>query len=71
MEVFIKQEMLFALLLGDMLYFHTYKNPGLICDIISDIRRMNDEAIKATPRRTGLIILGGGTLSFCQGAVCR
>ena len=54
------REMLFAVLSGDMLYFHTYKNPGLICDIISDIRSINDEAIKATPRKTGVIVLGGG-----------
>lgn len=46
--------------LGDMLYFHTFKNPGLILDIIADIRSMNDEAMKAPPRKTGVIILGGG-----------
>ncbi|DBA73652.1 TPA: deoxyhypusine synthase [Trebouxia sp. C0005] len=46
--------------LGDMLYFHTFKNPGLILDIVADIRAMNDEAMKAPPRKTGVIILGGG-----------
>lgn len=46
--------------LGDMLFFHTYKSPGLVCDIIEDIRRMNDHAMKAAPRKTGVIILGGG-----------
>ncbi len=46
--------------LGDMLYFHTFKNPGLVLDIIADIRCMNDEAMKAPPRKTGVIILGGG-----------
>lgn len=46
--------------LGDMLYFHTFKNPGLVLDIIADIRAMNDEAMKAPPRKTGVIILGGG-----------
>lgn len=45
---------------GDMLYFHTYKNPGLVCDIVADIRLMNDEALKASPQKTGVIILGGG-----------
>lgn len=47
--------------LGDMLYFHTYKfeNP-LKIDIVQDIRNMNDEAMKAAPRKTGVIILGGG-----------
>ena len=46
--------------LGDMLYFHTFKNPGLVLDIIADIRSMNDEAMKAPPRKTGVVILGGG-----------
>ncbi|PSC72807.1 Deoxyhypusine synthase [Micractinium conductrix] len=46
--------------LGDMLFFHTYKNPGLILDIVQDIRLMNDHAMKAAPRKTGAIILGGG-----------
>lgn len=46
--------------LGDMLYFHSYKAPGLEIDIVADIRAMNDEALKANPRKTGVIILGGG-----------
>ena len=46
--------------IGDMLYFHTYKNPGLVLDLVADIRAMNDEAIKAAPRKTGMLILGGG-----------
>lgn len=44
--------------LGDMIYFHSYKNPGLVLDIIEDIRRLNSQAIFA--KRTGMIILGGG-----------
>ena len=52
--------------LGDMLYFHTFKNPGLVLDIIADIRAMNDEAMKAPPRKTGVIILGGGKLLSCM-----
>ncbi|KAL4658065.1 deoxyhypusine synthase isoform X1 [Arapaima gigas] len=44
--------------LGDMIYFHSYKNPGLVLDIVEDIRRMNSSAIFA--KRTGMIILGGG-----------
>ena len=51
--------------LGDMLFFHTYKNPGLVLDIVADIRAINDEALKAAPRKTGMIILGGGALR-CQ-----
>ena len=46
--------------LGDMLFFHSYKSPGLIIDIVDDIRQMNDAALKAAPRKTGIIILGGG-----------
>ena len=47
--------------LGDMLYFHTYKSEHpLRIDIVEDIRCMNDEALKAAPRKTGVIILGGG-----------
>ncbi|MCD7459178.1 hypothetical protein HAX54_040247 [Datura stramonium] len=55
--------------LGDMLYFHTFKkgdpdnpdlNPGLIIDIVGDIRAMNSEAVHAGSRKTGMIILGGG-----------
>jgi deoxyhypusine synthase len=44
--------------LGDMIYFHSYKSPGLIIDIVGDIRRINDLAIKA--KKAGMIILGGG-----------
>lgn len=46
--------------IGDMLFFHTYRNPGLVLDVVADIRAMNDEAIKAAPRKTGMLILGGG-----------
>ncbi|GFS43287.1 deoxyhypusine synthase [Actinidia rufa] len=45
---------------GDMLYFHSFRNPGLIVDLIQDIRAMNGEAVHASPRQTGMIILGGG-----------
>ncbi|XP_054787518.1 deoxyhypusine synthase [Prosopis cineraria] len=46
--------------LGDMLYFHSFRSPGLIVDIVEDIRAMNGEAVHASPRKTGMIILGGG-----------
>ncbi|KAL5768676.1 hypothetical protein ACOSP7_015220 [Xanthoceras sorbifolium] len=46
--------------LGDMLYFHSFRSPGLIIDIVQDIRAMNGEAVHASPRKTGVIILGGG-----------
>ncbi|XP_068605749.1 deoxyhypusine synthase [Brachionichthys hirsutus] len=44
--------------LGDMIYFHSYKNPGFILDIVEDIRQLNSQAVFA--KRTGMIILGGG-----------
>ncbi|KAF2916227.1 hypothetical protein DAI22_09g102400 [Oryza sativa Japonica Group] len=49
--------------LGDMLFCHAVRNPGLIIDIVQGklyIRLMNGEAIHATPRKTGIIVLGGG-----------
>ncbi|KAF6134387.1 hypothetical protein GIB67_005779, partial [Kingdonia uniflora] len=46
--------------LGDMLYFHSYRNPGLVIDVVQDIRIMNGEAVYARRKKTGMIILGGG-----------
>jgi deoxyhypusine synthase len=46
--------------IGDMMYFHSYRKEGLILDIASDIRRINDQAIRAP--KTGVIILGGGVV---------
>jgi deoxyhypusine synthase len=43
---------------GDMIYFHSYKRPGLVVDIAGDIRGINDHAISA--KKTGMLILGGG-----------
>ncbi|KAG6787815.1 hypothetical protein POTOM_003860 [Populus tomentosa] len=45
--------------LGDMVYFHSFRSLGLIVDIVQDIRAMNGEAAHASPRKTGIIILGG------------
>jgi len=44
--------------LGDMLYFHSFRSPGLIIDIVQDIRNLNELA--RTSRKAGMIILGGG-----------
>jgi deoxyhypusine synthase len=44
--------------LGDMMYFHNYKRPEFSCDIVDDIRAINDIAVRAPA--TGMIILGGG-----------
>ncbi|KAL4571853.1 hypothetical protein LXL04_018618 [Taraxacum kok-saghyz] len=46
--------------LGDMLYFHSFRNPGLVIDVVQDIWAVNSEAVHANPRKTGMIILGGG-----------
>ncbi|KAL8447133.1 hypothetical protein Emed_004572 [Eimeria media] len=44
--------------LGDNVYFHTYRNPGLVIDIAADIRKANDLAARS--KCSGLLILGGG-----------
>lgn len=41
-----------------MIFFHSYRNPGLIIDIVRDIRSLNALAMKA--KKAGMIILGGG-----------
>eukprot|EP00842_Homolaphlyctis_polyrhiza_P000041 jgi/Hompol1/1037/HPOL_004095-RA len=57
--------------LGDMIYFHTFKNPGLIVDVVSDIRAINNEAVFA--KHTGMIILGGGVIKhhICNANLMR
>ncbi|KAI8967690.1 deoxyhypusine synthase [Mycotypha africana] len=57
--------------LGDMIYFHSYKNPGLVVDIAADIRAMNNEAVFA--KKTGMIILGGGVIKhhICNANLMR
>lgn len=44
--------------LGDMIYFHSYRNPGLVIDICRDIRNINSEAVFS--KKTGIIIIGTG-----------
>jgi deoxyhypusine synthase len=45
--------------IGDTLFYHAFKNPGLRLDLIEDIQRMDLLALFAV--NTGAIILGGGT----------
>ena len=45
--------------IGDMLYCHSYTNPGLVVDLVGDIRLINDTAL--TAKKSGMLILGGGT----------
>ncbi|XP_064457441.1 probable deoxyhypusine synthase [Ornithodoros turicata] len=44
--------------MGDMIYFHSFRNPGLIVDIAQDIRRVNTMVVKAV--KSGMVIVGGG-----------
>jgi deoxyhypusine synthase len=46
--------------MGNMFFFHFYKKPGLVIDIIEDIIRLNKIAIMA--KKSGMIILGGGVI---------
>ena len=46
--------------IGDMLYFHSYKRPEFVLDVIQDIRAINNIAITAPC--TGMVILGGGVI---------
>lgn len=57
--------------IGDMMYFHTYKNPGLVLDIIQDLRRLNTMAVKAT--NSGVVIIGGGVVKhhICNANLMR
>jgi len=44
--------------IGDMIYFHSFRSPGLILDIVEDIRNLNELSRKS--RKAGMIVLGGG-----------
>eukprot|EP01038_Epipyxis_sp_PR26KG_P005880 gene5880-8110_t len=46
--------------IGDMIYFHSYKRPEFVVDVVNDIRAINDIAVRA--HGTGMIILGGGVV---------
>merc|ERR1712159_295583 len=56
---------------GDNIYFHSYKSPGLVLDICQDIRSINDIALNAV--KTGMIILGGGLIKhhICNANLMR
>ncbi|KAJ8959491.1 hypothetical protein NQ318_022188 [Aromia moschata] len=57
--------------IGDMMFLHSFRNPGLVLDIISDLRRLNLMAMKAV--NTGMIILGGGVIKhhICNANLMR
>ncbi|XP_076645053.1 deoxyhypusine synthase [Halictus rubicundus] len=57
--------------LGDMMYFHSFRNPGLVIDIVSDLRRLNTMAMKAV--KSGMIVIGGGVIKhhICNANLMR
>ncbi|XP_031836763.1 deoxyhypusine synthase isoform X1 [Nomia melanderi] len=57
--------------LGDMMYFHSFRNPGLVIDIVSDLKRLNTMAVKAV--NSGMIIIGGGVIKhhICNANLMR
>jgi deoxyhypusine synthase len=44
--------------IGDMLFEHAVKRPGLVVDVVEDVKAVNQQAMSA--RKTGVIVLGGG-----------
>ena len=56
---------------GDMIYFHSFKRPGLVVDIAQDIIRLNNIALKA--RSSGMLIFGGGLVKhhICNANLMR
>ncbi|XP_066152629.1 probable deoxyhypusine synthase [Euwallacea fornicatus] len=46
--------------IGDMMFLHSFRNPGLVVDIVQDLRRLNLMAMNAI--NSGIIILGGGVI---------
>lgn len=57
--------------LGDMIYFRSIENPGLIIDIVEDLQRINK--ISSFAKNTGMIILGGGLVKhhICNANLMR
>lgn len=57
--------------LGDVIYFNTWRESGFIVDLVQDIKKLNDTALKA--KRSGQIILGGGVIKhhICNANLMR
>ncbi|EDQ91038.1 uncharacterized protein MONBRDRAFT_15470 [Monosiga brevicollis MX1] len=57
--------------IGDMIYFHSVQNPGLIVDLVADIRAINYKA--EFSKHTGMVILGGGLVKhhICNANLMR
>ena len=57
--------------LGDMFFFHSFRHPGLVIDILSDLRVINQLAMHSI--NTGMIIIGGGLIKhhICNANLMR
>jgi deoxyhypusine synthase len=57
--------------LGDMMFFHSFRNPGLTVDILRDLIKLNKIALGS--KKTGMIILGGGVIKhhICNANLMR
>lgn len=57
--------------IGDMMFFHSFKKPGFVLDILQDLRELNTMAMRA--KHTGMIILGGGLIKhhICNANLMR
>uniref|UniRef100_A0A8C4QQ36 deoxyhypusine synthase n=1 Tax=Eptatretus burgeri TaxID=7764 RepID=A0A8C4QQ36_EPTBU len=57
--------------IGDMIFFHSFKKPGLIMDMVEDIKSINGLAMAAP--NTGILILGGGLIKhhICNANLMR
>lgn len=57
--------------IGDMMFFHSYRNPGLVLDILSDLKQINNIALKS--KNTGMVILGSGLIKhhICNANLMR
>jgi len=57
--------------LGDMMFFHSFRKPGLVLDILGDLKSINTLAMRA--KKTGVIIMGGGVVKhhICNANLMR
>ncbi|KAA8497048.1 Deoxyhypusine synthase [Porphyridium purpureum] len=57
--------------MGDMIFFHSIKSPGLVIDIVQDIHAINKRAMKSSC--TGCVILGAGLVKhhICNANLMR
>jgi len=57
--------------IGDMIFFFSFNHPGLVVDLVEDIRGINMMAM--TARKTGILILGAGVIKhhICNANLMR